>query len=312
MGVLALLLAATMLGPGRPGGRGAVVAGGAPGGAAGSGSAAVTTTVAYTDTGQEQHFVVAAGVTHLRVVAVGGRGGSDDNAGAVGRGAVVTATLVVTSGLTLYVEVGGDGALGNTNASGGFNGGGAGGEGQNYAQGGGGGGASDVRTCARAAVTCATLGSRLLVAGGGGGSGAASDYGGPGGGGGGGGYYGGGGGGGGGGGSSSDGDGGGGGGSSFVARGATRVSMSLAPRGTPPSITISDVRDRTSLVACPRLHVMATGTQGRARSVGARVTRQGDDRVEPPARPAGAWSAWGHPGIRTGRSPRRATPGRLC
>jgi len=318
--ILAMLLTTLATAPVRPApgsAGGAVVVRDALDHPAGRRYAALTTTVAYTDTGREQRFVVPAGVTRLRVVAVGGRGASSDDAGAVGEGAVVTATLVVTPGLILDVEVGGNGALGNTDAPGGLNGGGAGGEGQDSAQGGGGGGASDVRTCARAATTCVTLGSRLLVAGGGGGNGAASDYGGPGGdgggasrrgaggsgsadtegaggypgisrrggaggapgspganadtgtgggaggtgvggdggsggeggggGGGGGGYYGGGGGGGGSGGTSSDGDGGGGGGgggSSFVARGATGVSLGLAPRGVHPSITISYVRSR--------------------------------------------------------------------
>ncbi len=173
--IMATLLATVATAPVRPASWSAMGTGGAPGRPVGSGSAPLTT-VAYTSTGQEQRFVVPTGVTRVRVVAVGGRGrgGSDESAGAGGRGAVVTATLVVTPGLTLYVEVGGDGALGDTDAPGGFNGGGKGSEGNNgYDLGGGGGGASDVQTCARAATTCATLRSRLVVAGGGGGGGAA-------------------------------------------------------------------------------------------------------------------------------------------
>lgn len=337
MGVLAMLLAATVTGPARPGGQGAVVEGGAPGGSAGSGSTPITTTVVYVDTGQEQRFVVPPGVTRLHVVAVGAGGerGADSDgqggAGSGGRGAIVGADLPVTPGATLYLEVGDN-------------------EGANDF-----GAASDLRTCSRTAPAraCDTLRSRLLVAGGGGGGGegpydsavpggdgvggdagrpgalGAGDY--PGGGGaagtirgggaggygeggsgtaydgtpgtagtagtagteraggtggaggmrdpkggaggaGGAGYYGGGGGGGG---ASYDGEsgsagtgyggGGGGGGSNFVTRRASRVIISLAPRGTSPTVTISYARPHHSSDARP--HPSETDGSGAGRGL---------------------------------------------
>lgn len=128
-------------------------------------------------TGAEQSFVVPAGVTSLRIVAVGGRGGPGTGA----PGAVVTADIPVVPGTTLYVHVGGTGGFG-----GGFNGGAPGG----FNGAGGGGGASDVRTCtveANLPNTCnlATFGTsadpRLVVAGGGGGLSASNNPGGQGG-----------------------------------------------------------------------------------------------------------------------------------
>ena len=137
----------------------------------------------------EQSFVVPRGVRSVRVVAVGARGGRGGaahagNPGFGGPGAVATADLFVSPGMTLYVWVGGvggsypAGAVGQL--SGGFNGGAPGGaavgstastgSGANSG-GGGGGGASDVRTCSVSDRRCDTLASRLLVAGGGGGGG---------------------------------------------------------------------------------------------------------------------------------------------
>ena len=93
--------------------------------------------------GSEQQFLVPEGVTQIEVTAIGGAGGSTEEAPG-GSGAKVTATLTVTPEQTLYVDFGGGGA--------------AGGEGAGK-----GGGASDVRTEA------GKLSSRLIVAGGGGG-----------------------------------------------------------------------------------------------------------------------------------------------
>jgi hypothetical protein len=128
--------------------------------AASSASASSKLTETFISTGAEQSFVVPAGVTSLRVRAVGGAGEaafSDSPFQApapAGSGAVVTATVPVTPGETLYVEV----------AASGFGGGGSAGPG-----GGNGGGASDVRMVSSASE--GSLESRLLVAGGGGGGG---------------------------------------------------------------------------------------------------------------------------------------------
>jgi len=120
----------------------------------------VTDTFPYT--GSQQTFTVPQGVSSISVVATGAGGATGSaifgTGGAGGVGAVATATLAVTPGETLYVNVGGPG----NGSTGGFNGGGAGGAG--VAGGGGGGGASDIRTNA-------SLASRLVVAAGGAGGG---------------------------------------------------------------------------------------------------------------------------------------------
>jgi hypothetical protein len=147
----------------------ALVVLGLPGAAHGAGPTCQTGAASFAFTGDQQCYVVPAGIRRLRVTAVGAKGGAAST-GIAGKGAKVTADLPVTPGQTLFVLVGGDGSV----QDGGFNGGGSGaGEGPASA---GGGGASDVRTCATDAVTCAdgspdTLHSRLVVAGGGGGSG---------------------------------------------------------------------------------------------------------------------------------------------
>jgi len=136
--------------------------------------ASTPTSVTFSPTGGEQTFTVPPGVTSLSVVATGAGGGSGQGVagGAGGLGAQVTATLSVTPGETLYVEVGGTGAAGSqSGGSGGFNGGG-----DSPTGGGGGGGASDIRTCSITATTCgngvtSSLTSRLVVAAGGGGGG---------------------------------------------------------------------------------------------------------------------------------------------
>ncbi|HEY8304390.1 MAG TPA: choice-of-anchor D domain-containing protein [Solirubrobacteraceae bacterium] len=114
----------------------------------------------FSSTGAEQSFVVPAGVTSVRVKAIGAPGEAAFSEGPFqspapgGAGAVAAGMLPVTPGETLYVEV----------AASGFNGGGFGGPG-----GGSGGGASDVRTISNASE--GSLESRLLVAAGGGGGG---------------------------------------------------------------------------------------------------------------------------------------------
>ena len=95
------------------------------------------------------------------IVAATGAQGAAGYSSCGGFGAVVKATLSVTPGETLYVEVGGLGS----------NGGGSGGAG-----GGNGGGASDVRTLP-VAQGLASIQSRLVVAGGGGGGGDGTELG---------------------------------------------------------------------------------------------------------------------------------------
>jgi len=130
--------------------------------APGAAAACLTGTVAFTYTGAEQCYGVPAGVTSVQVAAIGAPGAGDGSG--QGFGAAVAAVVPVSSGETLYVEVGGAGS------SGGFNGGGAGGgSGGAGTSGDGGGGASDVRSASVATSTELSLGSRLLVAGGGGG-----------------------------------------------------------------------------------------------------------------------------------------------
>ncbi|HET9852775.1 MAG TPA: hypothetical protein VFP56_09745 [Candidatus Limnocylindrales bacterium] len=131
-------------------------------------SAFATEQVTFSTTGAEQTWIVPSGVSAIHVVLIGGRGG--DAVSGSGFGHAVSGDLAVTAGMTLYVEVGGNGAnsIGLPGAAGGFNGGGAGGSGTGNA-GAGGGGASDIRTVSDTAPD--TLDSRLIVAGGGGGRG---------------------------------------------------------------------------------------------------------------------------------------------
>lgn len=133
-----------------------------------------TTTCTFAFTGAEQTFTVPNGVTQADVTAIGGHGGLEGLGGVSGgRGAQVSGTLTgLSSGQTLYVEVGGN-ATSNGSCfpsslcTGGFNGGG------NTHFGGGGGGASDIRTQSRT-VPLTTADSRLIVAAGGGGAGEAA------------------------------------------------------------------------------------------------------------------------------------------
>jgi hypothetical protein len=129
--------------------------------------------VTFLPTGDEQTFTIPDGVTSVHVIAVGGEGGTGGGClancgGARGFGALASADLPVTPGEVLYVEVAGNGALGDSGGPGGFNGGGAGGAGLSC-NGGGGGGASDVRLAPRSVGTSLSL--RIITAAGGGGGG---------------------------------------------------------------------------------------------------------------------------------------------
>jgi hypothetical protein len=119
-------------------------------------------TVSFFSTGGQQTFTVPAGVSTVNVVAVGGSGGGAGSKAPGGFGGELSASLAVSPGQVLYVEVGGNGGSGSGSGAGGFNGGGKGGTGA-----GGGGGASDVRTVPQGEST--SLASRVIVAGGGGG-----------------------------------------------------------------------------------------------------------------------------------------------
>ncbi len=131
--------------------------------------AAAAESKVFLPTDAEQTFVVPPGVTSVHAVAIGGRGGGGSTITTGGFGAVAIADLSVTPGQTLYVEVGGNGLGSGSEGTGGFNGGGLGGE----DSGGGGGGATDIRTAPRSAGV--SLFQRLIVAGGGGGGGGTSD-----------------------------------------------------------------------------------------------------------------------------------------
>ena len=146
--------------------------------------AASTVSDAFTTPG-EHSFTVPAGVTSVHVAAIGGKGAAGEATGSGangvgGYGATIAADIPVTPGLSLYVEVGGNGGGTAGSASGGVGGGnggaagGGGGSTWHTGGGGGGGGASDVRTCPITASpsVCDTLASRLVVAAGGGGGGA--------------------------------------------------------------------------------------------------------------------------------------------
>ena len=127
-------------------------------------AAAAAQSTSFSYTGGEQTYTVPPGVSTLYVIATGGAGGGPVTGGlTAGQGAVVSGTLAVSPGQTLYVEVGGTGA----SSAGGFNGGG-----DSPIRNGlsvfGGGGASDLRLVPRS--DSGSLASRLIVAAGGGGS----------------------------------------------------------------------------------------------------------------------------------------------
>ena len=115
------------------------------------------TTVVF-NCGNGQNWVVPPCVTNINVTVEGAQGGGASG----GLGAVVTATIPVTPGQTLQINVGCQGG----SPAAGSNGGGSGWNGSGNS--GGGGGASDIRVAPYA------LGNRIIVAGGGGGAGGGS------------------------------------------------------------------------------------------------------------------------------------------
>mgnify|MGYP001627180524 CR=1 FL=1 len=123
-------------------------------------SVTAQTTVNFSYTGSAQTWTVPPCVTSITVVARGAKGGGNNG----GNGAIVTATLAVTPGQVLQINVGGMGTCGNNSQ--GWNGGGTGRAANSAANAScGGGGATDIR------VTPYGLGNRLIVAAGGGGMG---------------------------------------------------------------------------------------------------------------------------------------------
>ncbi len=90
-----------------------------------------TVTCTFASTGAEQSFAVPTGVTSLTVTAVGAAGGQSvfTPTGPPGKGSAVSGAVPVTSGATVYVEVGGtpstSGCYTGDPCAGGFNGGGA-------------------------------------------------------------------------------------------------------------------------------------------------------------------------------------------
>ena len=119
--------------------------------------------VTFNYTGSTQSWVVPPCVTSINVIVAGAEGGPGVN-GLGGNGASLTASIPVTPGQVLQINVGGMGGVGG--ASGGFNGGGSGQNANSLAnRSAGGGGASDIRFAPNA------LGNRIIVAGGGGGFG---------------------------------------------------------------------------------------------------------------------------------------------
>jgi hypothetical protein len=111
-------------------------------------------------TGSEETFVVPVGVTSISVEAHGGRGG---NKSGYGYGAKVEATLSVTPGQVLYINVAGQ----SQGSNGGYNGGGNG-----YSQGSGGiggGGATHVASSSGLLASFSNNQTAVLIAAGGGG-----------------------------------------------------------------------------------------------------------------------------------------------
>lgn len=139
-------------------------------------AASETVTQDFTVAG-EHEFVVPPEVSSLQAMLIGGNGAPGDGGFPGGTGATVTATLSVTPGETLYVEVAGNGTTlaSGFDSLGGYGGGGTGGNRHSFgsfAGGGGGGGASDLRTCSVSSCTATdSLASRLVIAAGGGGGG---------------------------------------------------------------------------------------------------------------------------------------------
>jgi hypothetical protein len=128
------------------------------------------TSASFACTGATQTWTVAAGVDTVAVTAFGASGGSGGGMTGTpapgGLGGETMASLAVTAGEVLQINVGcaGGASPSNTPGAAGFNGGGLGGLAV-QAGGGGGGGASDIR------VGGSTLADRVVIAGGGGGGG---------------------------------------------------------------------------------------------------------------------------------------------
>jgi VCBS repeat-containing protein len=146
-----------------------------------SGSQVVCT---FSYTGAAQSWTVPEGVTQATFDVYGAGGGGASTRSFGGRGGEAKATISVTPGETLQVNVGGRGGEGVKGTditipggAGGFNGGAAGGNagdnGTDLTSGGGGGGASDVRRDTPAPGDFALV-ERIIVAGGGGGGGGSS------------------------------------------------------------------------------------------------------------------------------------------
>jgi hypothetical protein len=146
--------------------------------AVGGATGAEAQSVTFDCTGSAQSWVVPANVTSATFDVLGAQGGVGDDgqvdrpSAPAGLGGHTTATIGVTPGETIQINVGcaGSDSLGNAGAPGGFGGspGGNGGIGGDLGTGGGGGGSSDVRQGGTA------LTNRMVVAGGGGGSGGAN------------------------------------------------------------------------------------------------------------------------------------------
>jgi hypothetical protein len=144
-------------------------------------AAAESGSATFTEAG-EHTFVVPPAVSSVRVKLIGGTGEQGNQGAPGGIGATVLATIAVTPGESLYVEVAANGGpiVPGAASPGGYGGGGTGGLRVflfgSGAGGGGGGGASDVRTCSLAECgPAASVASRLVVAGGGGGGGGLGD-----------------------------------------------------------------------------------------------------------------------------------------
>lgn len=139
----------------------------------------VAVTCSFTYTGTEATWKVPAGVKSIYIRAAGGTGGfNGENDASGGYGGTVAASVAVTGGKTLYIDVGGNGS---TSGAGGLSGstpsGGDGGSNEGPGNvGGGGGGATAVQTCSANAASCVARyhgqhDPRLAIAGGGGGGG---------------------------------------------------------------------------------------------------------------------------------------------
>ena len=129
-------------------------------------SAGSTCTVTFTYTGDYYSWTVPTGIASVTVDAYGAQGGNTPNRAGGGYGGRVQATLAVTSGATLYIYVGGQGA---SNSTGGYNGGGTA---LNVEYGASGGGATHIATTSGVLSTLnSNQSSVLLVSGGGGGNG---------------------------------------------------------------------------------------------------------------------------------------------